>query len=117
MNKEIIIAIIIGSVLLIGLIITLIVIFKKKGSKRITIDQEFIDNLLMALGSISNVVNVKVDNGRLKFLVSDLDIIDFETLKKMSTAGVFITGNHIKMLFQYDANTIEKAVSNLIKNN
>ena len=47
----------------------------------------------------------------------DLEIIDFESLKKMSTAGVFITGNHIKMLFQYDAKTIEKSILGLIKNN
>ena len=92
-----------------------IVLLKKKGSKRIVIDKEFIDNLLVALGNIDNVCSVKVDNGRLKFLVSDLEIVDFDTLKKMSTAGVFITGNNIKLLFQYDALTICKTVSSMIK--
>ena len=96
MKMEIIIPIIAGIILLLGLII-LIVLLKKKGSKRIVIDKEFIDNLLVALGNIDNVCSVKVDNGRLKFLVSDLEIVDFDTLKKMSTAGVFITGNNIKL--------------------
>lgn len=117
MEKEFIIAIIVGCILLVCLIIALIIILKKKGSNKIVIDEEFINNLLNALGSISNIETVKVDNGRLKFLVSDLEIIDFESLKKMSTAGVFITGNNIKMLFQYDAKTIEKSILSLIKNN
>lgn len=117
MDKEIIIAIIAAAILILGLILCLIIVFKKKSSKRIIIDKLFIDNLLVALGTINNIEEVKVDNGRLKFLVSDLDIINFESLKQMSTAGVFITGNHIKMLFQYDAKTIEKAITTLIKGN
>ena len=76
MDKEIIIAIIAAAILILGLILCLIIVFKKKSSKRIIIDKLFIDNLLVALGTINNIEEVKVDNGRLKFLVSDLDIIN-----------------------------------------
>lgn len=115
MEMKIILSIIAAVLFVVGLAIIFIVAVKKKGPKRVSIDKEFIDKLVLALGKINNIEGVKVDNGRLKFLVSDLDVVDFDTLKSMSTAGVFITGNHIKMLFQYDANVIMKEVSSLIK--
>ena len=115
MNTEIILAIIGSALLIVGLTIIFIVAVKKSLSTRYVIDEKFIDKLMVALGKHSNIEKVSVDNGRLKFVVSNLDIVDYETLKSMSTAGVFVTGNTIKLLFQYDASQISKEVSNMIK--
>lgn len=105
--------------LIIALIIvgTIILIVKANNPKKVRIDQEFIRTLVGYLGEINNILDVKVDNGRVKFLVEDLEKVSFDDIKKISTAGVFITGNNIKMLFQYDAETIKKAIINEKKGN
>ena len=110
-NWFIYIGIILGSILLIGLILYLTCGFRFKREKKSTIehvvvDEEFMNDLLNGLGQSSNIENVSVDNGRLKFRVKDLDLLNPDLLKKISTSGVFITGNNVKLLFKYDSNVI-----------
>ena len=86
---------------------------KKEGAKKsehVIVDEAFVSGLLLALGGLSNIENVSVDNGRVKFLVSDLDLLITDELQKLSTSGVFITGKSVKLLFKYDSNTIMNAV-------
>ena len=45
-------------------------------------------------------------NGNLK----DLELLVADELKALSTSGVFITGNNVKLLFKYDSNTIVSAL-------
>ena len=110
MKPEIII-IIIAAVILIASIILLVTILKNKGSKGVKVDEEFISTLLKALGDKNNIEKVSVDNGRLKFTVTDLEIVNLELAKTLTTSGIFVTGNTIKMLFTYDSLTIEKAIN------
>ena len=110
-NWFIYIGIILGSILLIGLILYLTCGFRFKREKKSTIehvvvDEEFMNDLLNGLGQSSNIENVSIDNGRLKFRVKDLDLLNPDLLKKISTSGVFITGNNVKLLFKYDSNVI-----------
>ena len=110
-NWFIYIGIILGSILLIGLILYFTCGFRFKREKKSTIehvvvDEEFMNDLLNGLGQSYNIENVSVDNGRLKFKVKDLDLLNPELLKKISTSGVFITGNNVKLLFKYDSNVI-----------
>lgn len=86
---------------------------KKEGAKKsehVIVDEAFVSSLLLALGGLPNIENVSVDNGRVKFLVGDLDLLVADELKKLSTSGVFITGKSVKLLFKYDSNTIMNAV-------
>lgn len=104
-----------GAILaLFGVSLPLIIKSKKKEPK-IKIDDEFITKLIMALGSLTNIKNVSVDNGRLKIEVNDLDVVDSNSLKDMNSNGVFITGNNIKLLFKYDSNTIKNALNSRLK--
>lgn len=103
----IIIGVVLGVLLLVGAILLFVLKSKKKN---VRVDDVFITNLLESLGGIENIQAVNVDNGRLKFQVYDLEIVLLEELKKLSTAGVFVTGKSIKMLFQYDSYTIQKAI-------
>ena len=101
---------VLGGVLLLSLLIVLLVKSKNKKHPRIKVDESFINELVTALGQRKNIVSVSTVNGRIHFTVEDLDLVQLETLKKLSTAGVFITNTTIKMLFTYDSETICKAV-------
>ena len=105
------IGIIVASIVLLGLIFYLTCGLRSKREKKtiiehVKIDEEFMSDLIRGLGDINNVECVNIDNGRLKFKILDLDILDAELLKKLSTSGVFITGNNVKLLFKYDSDAI-----------
>ena len=106
---DIIIYSVIGAVVIIALIVCLIVFLKKK-PKRIKVDEEFIENIYKVLGTKENILDITVDNARLKFRIKDLDSVDLEGLKEISNQGVFVTGDNIKTLFKYDSETIKKAM-------
>lgn len=104
---------IIGISIVVGVIVFCIlicVIFKLKRQpeiSKIIIDETFITSLLSYLGGVGNILECSVDNGRLKFHVQSLNHIDGNGLKTLSTSGVFITGNMVKLLFKYDSQTIK----------
>ena len=94
-------------VLVIALAVALVFILKNKKPK-IKVDEAFIDKLLDLFGGSGNISSVKVDNGRLKIEVKDLEPVKLDGLKEVSEAGVFVTGNIIKILFKLDSLTIKK---------
>lgn len=91
-----------------------LVVFLKRRTPKIRINQEFMQQLLTALGSIDNVKDAKTMNGRVILEVEDIEKVTFDTLKELSTKGVFITNQTIKMLFPYDSETISKEIKNLL---
>ena len=108
-----------GLGIILGVAVILFVIFyfvsgfrKKdaKPSERVVVDEEFIRTMLHGLGELNNINSVSVDNGRVKFSVKDLELLVTDELKALSTSGVFITGNNVKLLFKYDSNTIVGAL-------
>ena len=108
-----------GLGIILGVAVILFVIFyfvsgfrKKdaKPSERVVVDEEFITTMLHGLGELNNINGVSVDNGRVKFSVKDLELLVTDELKALSTSGVFITGNNVKLLFKYDSNTIVSAL-------
>lgn len=105
------IGIIVASIILLALIFYFTFGFRFKREKRIEhvkIDEVFINELISGLGNSLNIECVDIDNGRLKFKIKDLDALNAELLKKLSTSGVFITGNNVKLLFKYDSDAILK---------
>lgn len=108
-----------GLGIILGVAVILFVIFyfvsgfrKKdaKPSERVVVDEEFITTMLHGLGELNNINSVSVDNGRVKFSVKDLELLVADELKALSSSGVFITGNNVKLLFKYDSNTIVSAL-------
>ena len=91
-----------------------LVVFLKRRTPKNRINQEFMHQLLTALGSIDNVKDAKTMNGRVILEVEDIEKVTFDTLKELSTKGVFITNQTIKMLFPYDSETISKEIKNLL---
>lgn len=113
MSKETIAMIIAAALALLTVLIIVFFLYFRK-PKGVKIDEEFINNLLNILGGNNNIKEVSVDNGRLKFLVDDLDKVNLNSLKEVSTSGVFVTGNVIKTLFKLDSQTIKKAIEERI---
>ena len=108
-----------GLGIILGVAVILFVIFyfvsgfRKKEAKpgeRVVVDEEFITTMLHGLGELNNINGVSVDNGRVKFSVKDLELLVTDELKALSSSGVFITGNNVKLLFKYDSNTIVSAL-------
>lgn len=108
-----------GLGIILGVAVILFVIFyfvsgfRKKEAKpgeRVVVDEEFITTMLHGLGELNNINSVSVDNGRVKFSIKDLELLVADELKALSTSGVFITGNNVKLLFKYDSNTIVSAL-------
>ena len=112
-------ALYIGIILAAIVIISLVLYFtcglrsKRESSKvveRVVVDEAFMTELLKGLGDLANISNVCIDNGRLKFKVLDLELVNGDILKGLSTSGVFITGNNVKLLFKYDSKVILDAL-------
>ena len=104
---------IIAAVIIIGIVITLLIVNGKKGTKKIKIDAEFINNLATILGGKENILSVTNENGRIKFELSDLEKANLNALKELSQSGVFVTNNTVKTLFPHDAKTISNAIKSL----
>lgn len=107
-NVGILISIIV-LVILVVVGILLIFILKKK-NKKIKVNDKFIEDVIINLGNKENIKQITVDNARLKILLNDISIADFDKLKEMSGQGVFITGNNVKLLFKFDSKLIKKEI-------
>ena len=96
--------------LLLILLVTFLMLKNKKKTPKVKIDEEFINNLVSLLGDIKNIKNVDVINGRVKIEVNDLELVELEKIKELSSSGFFVTGNVIKILFKYDSETVKKSI-------
>ena len=105
-----------GGVLLVllGILLFLVLKNKKPKNKHIKVDDEFINNLLSLLGTKENLKEIQVDNGRLKFVVIDLEKVNLTGIKEIATSGVFVTGNVIKTLFKLDSKLIKSELEKMI---
>lgn len=97
-------------ILILAVILTLVIVLKKKKHPRIKVNQEFIREIIDALGSRKNILNASTINGRIHFEVENLELLNQAKLKELSTTGVFITNQSVKMLFSYDSELICKEV-------
>lgn len=106
--------IIIPIALIVLLAIILIFFLTKDKKKKIKVNKEFIDSLVLALGGASNLTSVGVENSRLRLSVKDLNLVDLNKIKEFSDKGVFVTGNTIKTLFKYESERIAYELKKII---
>jgi len=113
-NPGVLVAVI-AAVIVVILLIALLIFLKKCKNSKIKIDDEYIDELLMAFGGKENIKGVKTENGgRVAIEVNDLDLLDNEKIKSLATSGVFITGNVVKTLYREDSQLVTKAMEERI---
>ncbi len=99
------------------IIIPICILLLKKKSKKPVIDNKFVDELINYYGGFSNILDIKIDNARLKVLVKNLKQVDLESIKKVSNSGVFVSGNNIKALFNYNSDILKKELEYRRKQN
>ena len=103
-------SIVLGAVILISIVLFLICGLRSRREKndkdKIIVDEAFISSLLLSLGGIENIKTVSIDNGRVKFVIEDLDLLNQEIIKQISASGAFISGKNVKLLFKYDSKLI-----------
>ena len=112
------IGIVVATISLIGLIFFLTCGLRSKREKdlkkeHVVVDEVFMNTLIEGIGQLANIECISIDNGRLKFKVSDLDLVKADLLKDLSTSGVFITGSNVKLLFKYDSKVILEELTKL----
>lgn len=83
--------------------LTIVLKRKRKVAKRETIkvSTDFLSNLETLLGGRGNVKEVTNDGGRIKFILEDIKKADLESLKSLAKSGILVSGNTIKILFEY----------------
>ena len=112
------IGIVVATIILIGLILFLTCGLRSKREKdlkkdHVVVDEVFMNTLVEGIGQLANIQCISIDNGRLKFKVSDLDLVKADLLKELSASGVFITGSNVKLLFKYDSKVILNELTKL----
>lgn len=98
------------AILILAVVLILVFVLRKKKHPRVKVNQEFICEIIDALGSRKNILNASTINGRIHFEVENLELLNQAKLKELSTTGVFITNQSVKMLFSYDSELICKEV-------
>ena len=102
--------IIIGCALFLVVLAIFLIFINRKGNNKVKVDDQFIRKLVENLGNKTNIVDVNNESGRVKITLENLELAKLEEIKSMSTAGIFITNNTIKMLFTYDSDLIVKSM-------
>jgi len=116
-NSSLIIAIVAIVLFVILLTIFIILQVKKKKSKtsKIKVDNELISTLITLLGGENNVKTYSSEGSRVKFELESLDNVKLDELKEISTGGVFVTGNNVKIPFAYSSEEVIKMLNKVLK--
>ena len=114
-DTPIIIVVSLAILVLILLIAAIILIKLKKKPNAIKVNSEFIDSLITSYGGLANIKGVEIENSRLKIEVDDLDIVNLESIKSNTTAGVFVTGNTVKTLYKLSSEEIKRSLDQRLK--
>ena len=86
------------------LCLLLIIRIRLKPKKQLiqVIDSEQVAEFIKLYGGIENIEHAEVDGKRLKIKVIDIEKVELEQFKRLGASGIFISGNHIKMVLDYD---------------
>lgn len=103
------------SILLVVIIVLALVLILKNKTKGIKIDEEFMNQLISSLGAKENIISYSVENSRVKFELLDVSKANLDSLKELSSKGVFVTNNTVKTLFKYESKQIVANLNRIIK--
>lgn len=98
---------------IIGVIVILVVAFllfnrhkKAKNNAKIVVDMTLINDI-RGIFTKENTLSITSDVSRVRFSVKDIEKLDLDKLKQIST-GVFISQNNVKVMFKDSADEIVK---------
>jgi phosphotransferase system IIB component len=82
---------------------TLVWCLRRRPAKPAPLPAAAVVPLLAALGGRDNVASVRMDGGRVAFVLNNLKAADLAMLKTLGATGVFVAGATVKALFPFDA--------------
>lgn len=100
-----------GAVIVVGIIISLIIIFSKKNKKPKVDHLKWID----ALGGKENIINATAVGSRINLTLKDKDIINRDKLTEYGVKSVLVMSNKVTLVKEKaveTANAINQALNN-----
>lgn len=104
-----VITILMLSVLVVIISLNLYLRSTKKNQTEKKVSLAYIEVLKEALG-IDNLVSVKIEHERVKFLIKDIKKADLKLLKGFSKEGVFVKSKEITMTFDQNPKEIKRLI-------
>jgi phosphotransferase system IIB component len=104
-----VITILMLSVLVVIISLNLYLRSAKKNQTEKKVSLAYIEVLKEALG-IDNLVSVKIEHERVKFLIKDIKRADLKLLKGFSKEGVFVKSKEITMTFDQNPKEIKRLI-------
>jgi len=86
-------------------VIVRIVTIKPKGKEEVEGIDHF-EKVVENLGGIVNIVTASLDGSRVKFQIKDIEVTKLDAFKEIGATGVFISGNNVKMVLPFNAQTL-----------
>jgi len=98
-----------GVAALIGVYAAVRLILKKKEHLPVMSPDE-VNAFILTLGGKDNIKQVKIDGNRLRFELVSLKHCDYEGLKKLGAAGIFVSGNQVKLMLKDQAQALKAGI-------
>jgi len=80
-------------------------LIKPKGKEEVEGIDHF-EKVVENLGGIVNIVTASLDGSRVKFQIKDIEVTKLDAFKEIGATGVFISGNNVKMVLPFNAQTL-----------
>ena len=100
-------AIVIVIILIIALITAIIRNKSLKQSNKVVVDYTYLNNLLKALGDSNNILDVSIENKRIRLMLKDIKLVDATQLKALDIPA-FLKGKELKILIKDSPNEVYK---------
>ncbi len=97
-----------------ALVLILVISFKpRKKKSRSDLSEELIEQFIAFLGGKDNLVRAFLEGGRTKITVIDTLQCNFNKLKELGAANIFISGNTIKMMCPFDTSKLVDTINQM----
>lgn len=101
-----------GIAIFIGAYLAYRLLFSKK-ARLPELTQEEINAYLATLGGIDNIKSVQHDGSRLRFEVKNLKLCDYQGLKNLGAAGIFVSGQQVKFMLKDKAQALKAGIDSI----
>ena len=80
----------------------------------VTIDDEFINQLLDALGGIENITEASSEVSRVKITLKSSVEIDVQKIEALNLSGIFVTGESVQINLGDKSNTVANTIHKML---
>lgn len=85
----------------------------QKKTKSSIMTEDLIEQYIAFLGGKDNMVRAFQEGGRTKITVNDTLSCNFQKLKELGASSIFISGNTVKMMCQFDTSSLVDTINQM----